>query len=69
MGPISAGVRQLPYQGAIVAQRQRDASGSHDIVSWEPTHRPKEWLATPLLEKGVDPFVNLGADVVGVVNE
>ena len=35
MGPISAGVRQLPYSDAIVAQQSGDASGSYDIVSWE----------------------------------
>ena len=36
MGPISAGVRQLPYSEAIVAQSFCDAGGTHDIMSWAP---------------------------------
>ena len=35
MDALSAGVRQLPYSDAIVAQQSGDASGSYDIVSWE----------------------------------
>ncbi len=36
MGALSAGVRQLPYSDVIVAQEARAATGTYDMVSWEP---------------------------------
>ena len=36
MGALSAGVRQLPYSEVIVAQEARAATGTYDMVSWEP---------------------------------
>ena len=46
MGYLSAGVRQLPYSDAIVAQRRRNGGGSHDIVSGVDPH-PIQQAAIP----------------------
>ena len=38
MGPISAGVRQLPYSDAIVAQEKTRGAVTHDILSPVTAH-------------------------------
>ena len=44
-------------------------SGSHDILSWEPLFRLICQHAAPLLKELINPFINLVAHVVGIVDE